>query len=78
MARGPRLRQPILLLRLHVRHLRERRLVTLPVAPARPGLEGWGIQQDNPSGLETYYYDANDSYQIGGTPATTSTARRSG
>lgn len=26
--------------------------------PSRPGLEGWGIQQDNPSGLETYYYDA--------------------
>ncbi|WP_438022537.1 hypothetical protein [Sorangium sp. So ce233] len=26
--------------------------------PARPGLEGWGIQQDNPNGLETYYYDA--------------------
>jgi rhamnogalacturonan endolyase len=26
--------------------------------PARPGLEGWGIQQDNQSGLETYYYDA--------------------
>lgn len=26
--------------------------------PARPGLEGFGIQQDNVSGLETYYYDA--------------------
>ena len=26
--------------------------------PSRPGLEGWGIQQDNPNGLETYYYDA--------------------
>jgi hypothetical protein len=26
--------------------------------PARPGLEGFGIQQDNPNGLETYYYDA--------------------
>lgn len=26
--------------------------------PTRPGLEGWGIQQDNQSGLETYYYDA--------------------
>jgi hypothetical protein len=26
--------------------------------PQRPGLEGWGIQQDNPNGLETYYYDA--------------------
>ncbi|MBN1759346.1 MAG: hypothetical protein JW863_13550 [Chitinispirillaceae bacterium] len=28
--------------------------------PSRPGLEGFGIQQDNPSGLETYYYDAAD------------------
>ncbi len=26
--------------------------------PERPGLEGFGIQQDNPNGLETYYYDA--------------------
>jgi rhamnogalacturonan endolyase len=26
--------------------------------PTRPGLEGWGIQQDNQNGLETYYYDA--------------------
>ncbi|MGC4087680.1 MAG: hypothetical protein QM756_07245 [Polyangiaceae bacterium] len=26
--------------------------------PARPGLEGWGIQQDNANGLETYFYDA--------------------
>lgn len=26
--------------------------------PTRPGLEGWGIQQDNANGLETYYYDA--------------------
>ena len=26
--------------------------------PTRPGLEGFGIQQDNASGLETYYYDA--------------------
>ncbi len=26
--------------------------------PNRPGLEGWGIQQDNANGLETYYYDA--------------------
>lgn len=26
--------------------------------PNRPGLEGFGIQQDNGSGLETYYYDA--------------------
>jgi len=28
------------------------------IDPARPGLEGFGIQQDNPNGLETYYYDA--------------------
>lgn len=28
------------------------------IDPARPGLEGWGIQQDNANGLETYYYDA--------------------
>ncbi|MFZ5895429.1 MAG: hypothetical protein ACOY0T_30515 [Myxococcota bacterium] len=26
--------------------------------PQRPGLEGFGIQQDNPNGLETYFYDA--------------------
>lgn len=26
--------------------------------PARPGLEGYGVQQDNPSGLYDYYYDA--------------------
>ncbi len=26
--------------------------------PSRLGLEGWAIQQDNPNGLETYYYDA--------------------
>lgn len=28
------------------------------IDPSRPGLEGFGIQQDNPNGLETYYYDA--------------------
>lgn len=28
--------------------------------PDRPGLEGYGIQQDNPSGLAWYYYDAKD------------------
>ena len=26
--------------------------------PKRPGLEGFGVQQNNPNGLETYYYDA--------------------
>jgi hypothetical protein len=26
--------------------------------PSRPGLEGYGVQQDNPSGLRDYYYDA--------------------
>ncbi|MCC8250444.1 rhamnogalacturonan lyase family protein [Saccharothrix luteola] len=26
--------------------------------PARPGLEGYGVQQVNPSGLRDYYYDA--------------------
>ncbi|MBT2250314.1 hypothetical protein JHV56_16565 [Arthrobacter sp. BHU FT2] len=29
------------------------------IDPARPGLEGYGIQQDNPSGLREYYYDAS-------------------
>lgn len=28
------------------------------IDPSRPGLEGFGIQQDNRNGLETYYYDA--------------------
>lgn len=28
------------------------------IDPARPGLEGYGVQQDNPSGLLEYYYDA--------------------
>ena len=26
--------------------------------PSRPGLQGYGVQQDNPSGLRDYYYDA--------------------
>ncbi|NGY65249.1 hypothetical protein G7043_40780 [Lentzea sp. NEAU-D13] len=28
--------------------------------PSRPGLQGYGVQQDNPSGLREYYYDATD------------------
>ncbi|RKN12495.1 hypothetical protein D7319_00565 [Streptomyces radicis] len=28
------------------------------IDPDRPGLEGYGVQQDNPSGLREYYYDA--------------------
>lgn len=28
--------------------------------PSRPGLEGYGVQQRNPSGLLEYYYDASD------------------
>ncbi|GAB2881292.1 rhamnogalacturonan lyase [Streptomyces deserti] len=28
--------------------------------PNRPGLQGYGVQQDNPSGLREYYYDATD------------------
>ncbi|KAL2131850.1 hypothetical protein VTI74DRAFT_4538 [Chaetomium olivicolor] len=28
--------------------------------PSRPGLQGYGIQQRNPSGLLEYYYDARD------------------
>ncbi|WP_193318281.1 rhamnogalacturonan lyase family protein [Nonomuraea phyllanthi] len=28
--------------------------------PRRPGLEGYGVQQDNPSGLREYYYAAGD------------------
>ncbi|WP_084774495.1 carbohydrate-binding protein [Nonomuraea candida] len=30
------------------------------IDPARPGLEGYGVQQSNPSGLREYYYDARD------------------
>ncbi|MFD6276343.1 hypothetical protein ACFWFI_12335 [Streptomyces sp. NPDC060209] len=32
--------------------------------PDRPGLQGYGIQQDNPSGLREYYYDAADGSMI--------------
>ncbi len=28
------------------------------IDPNRPGLQGYGVQQDNPSGLREYYYDA--------------------
>ncbi|GAA2215008.1 rhamnogalacturonan lyase [Nonomuraea monospora] len=28
--------------------------------PSRPGLEGYGVQQDNPSGLREYYYGARN------------------
>ncbi|WP_156077417.1 rhamnogalacturonan lyase family protein [Saccharothrix sp. NRRL B-16314] len=28
------------------------------IDPARPGLEGYGVQQNNPSGLREYYYSA--------------------
>jgi hypothetical protein len=28
------------------------------IDPSRPGLEGYGVQQNNPSGLRDYYYDA--------------------
>lgn len=28
------------------------------IDPDRPGLQGYGVQQDNPSGLRDYYYDA--------------------
>lgn len=30
------------------------------IDPSRPGLEGYGVQQDNPSGLREYVYDAAD------------------
>ncbi|MFI1728712.1 hypothetical protein ACH40E_05630 [Streptomyces acidicola] len=32
--------------------------------PSRPGLEGYGVQQDNPSGLLEYYYDASNGTVI--------------
>ncbi|MET2718262.1 hypothetical protein ABXV03_21260 [Streptomyces harbinensis] len=32
--------------------------------PARPGLEGYGVQQNNPSGLREYLYDAADGTMI--------------
>ena len=28
--------------------------------PSRPGLQGYGVQQNNPSGLREYYYDATN------------------
>jgi rhamnogalacturonan endolyase len=28
------------------------------IDPGRPGLQGYGVQQDNPGGLRDYYYDA--------------------
>ncbi|MFH8895652.1 hypothetical protein ACH4HG_04500 [Streptomyces coeruleorubidus] len=40
--------------------------------PGRPGLEGYGVQQDNPSGLLEYYYDAATGdviWRHGGGPA---------
>ncbi|WP_234320083.1 hypothetical protein [Streptomyces sp. SBT349] len=40
--------------------------------PGRPGLEGYGVQQSNPSGLLEYYYDASDGSMIwrhSGSPA---------
>ncbi len=30
------------------------------IDPSRPGLQGYGVQQSNPSGLREYYYDASD------------------
>lgn len=32
--------------------------------PNRPSLQGYGVQQDNPSGLREYYYDANNGSVI--------------
>ncbi|MEV4571550.1 hypothetical protein AB0K12_48055 [Nonomuraea sp. NPDC049419] len=32
--------------------------------PGRPGLQGYGVQQDNPSGLREYYYDARTGAMI--------------
>ncbi|WP_243795226.1 hypothetical protein [Saccharopolyspora gloriosae] len=34
------------------------------IDPKRPGLEGYGVQQDNPSGLREYYYDAADGTML--------------
>ncbi|ONK14178.1 hypothetical protein [Streptomyces sp. MP131-18] len=34
------------------------------IDPDRPGLEGYGVQQDNPSGLREYYYDAASGEMI--------------
>lgn len=32
--------------------------------PSRPGLQGYGVQQDNPNGLREYYYDAATGQMI--------------
>ncbi|NEE04478.1 rhamnogalacturonan lyase family protein [Phytoactinopolyspora halotolerans] len=32
--------------------------------PSRPGLEGFAVQQNNPSGLREYYYDPSDGAMI--------------
>ncbi|GAA4971991.1 hypothetical protein HD597_007155 [Nonomuraea thailandensis] len=32
--------------------------------PSRPGLEGYGVQQDNPSGLREYYYGAQQGTML--------------
>ncbi|MCF6466865.1 hypothetical protein FAF44_00345 [Nonomuraea sp. MG754425] len=32
--------------------------------PSRPGLEGYGVQQDNPSGLREYYYGAKNGNML--------------
>ena len=34
------------------------------IDPTRPGLEGYGIQQDHPAGMLDYYYDANTGSMI--------------
>ncbi|WP_194201990.1 rhamnogalacturonan lyase family protein [Glycomyces albidus] len=34
------------------------------IDPANPGLEGYGVQQNNPSGLREYYYDAATGQMI--------------
>jgi rhamnogalacturonan endolyase len=36
------------------------RLHIAKLDPNRPGLQGYGVQQDNPSGLLEYYYDATN------------------
>jgi hypothetical protein len=51
--------------------------------PSRPGLEGYGIEQDNPNGLAWYYYDAKTGaivhsqylYNTDGTPQINDLAR---
>nr|WP_030106480.1 hypothetical protein [Actinoalloteichus caeruleus] len=32
--------------------------------PTRPGLQGYGVQQDHPGGLREYYYDASDGTML--------------